>query len=423
MKDLFESQKEISVRRKQMTDPVQRRNGIPTICQRTATAALALAAMLLLAAVTTQSAQAGTLKTLHNFTGAKDGGLPFAPLVRDQAGNLYGTTESGGTSGAGTVFKITKTGKEIVLYNFTGGADGSNPFVGLVRDTAGNLYGTTAGGGASGQGTVFMVSSAGKESVLHSFAGGTTDGCGPFGGLLRDRRGNLYGTTETCGASGLGTVFKLSKTGQETILHNFAGGTSDGEFPNFTTLLMDKSGTVYGVAEQGGASNQGVVYKLSKSGKFTILHSFAGGTNDGCNIFGDPAMDSAGNIYGTANSCGTGHVGIVWKVSPKGEETVLHQFAGSATDGAEPVAGVIMDAKGNLYGDTYQGGPANLGTVYKLSKKGAFTLLHTFSGRDGSYLYSGVVRDAGGNLYGTALHGGTGQNCQNGCGTVWRITK
>jgi uncharacterized repeat protein (TIGR03803 family) len=186
---------------------------------------------------------------------------------------------------------------------------------------------------------------------------------------------------------------------------------------------MDANDNLYGVAEQGGTSNLGVVYKLSKAGKLTVLHSFAGGTTDGCDAFGTPAMDAAGNLYGTANACGSSEVGIVWKVSKKGKETVLHNFTAGPSDGAEPVAGVVMDAEGNLYGDTYQGGSANLGTVYKLNTKGKITLLHTFTGSDGDYPYAGVLRDASGNLYSTTIYGGSGQTCKNGCGTVWQITK
>ena len=324
-----------------------------------------------------------------------------------------------------TVAPLFAASKEKVLYSFTGGSDGANPFVGLVRDTAGNLYGTTANGGASGYGTVFKVSKNGKETVLYSFMAGT-DGCYPYGGLLRDNAGNLYGTTEVCGASGVGTVFKVSKSGKETILHSFAGPPSDGEFPSFTSLLMDTKGNFYGVTEQGGSGGCsggcGAVYKLSKSGTLTVLYSFLGGT-DGCDVFGTPAMDNEGNLYGTANACGSSHVGIAWKVSKKGKETVLHTFGGGSSDGAEPIAGLVMDAKGNLYGDTYQGGSANLGTVYKLNKKGKITLLHTFTGPDGDYPYSGVFRDAAGNLYGTTLYGGSGDRCNNGCGTVWQIIK
>ena len=175
------------------------------------------------------------------------------------------------------------------------------------------------------------------------------------------------------------------------------------------------------MTEEGGAINLGTVYKLTKSGKLTVLHSFNGGTTDGCDVFGTPAMDKGGNLYGTANACGSSGAGMVWKVTPKGTETVLHNFAGGASDGSEPVAGVILDAKGNMYGDTYQGGSSNLGTAYKLSKKGAITVLHTFDGSEGSYLYAGVIRDASGNLYGTSLYGGRGDGCNNGCGTVWKL--
>ena len=403
-----------------MANRGQHRGGISSIRLRTARAPLALVVVLVLGVVTIQSVQAQTFKVLFNFTGSADGESPYGSLVRDTEGNLYGTTEAGGASGAGTVFKADKSGTHTVLYSFKGGSDGANPYVGVIRDAAGNLYGTTANGGASGLGTVFKLTKTGKEKVLYSFAGGS-DGCYPYGGLLRDAAGNLYGTTEVCGASGVGTVFKLTNTGKETVLHSFAGGSSDGEFPSFTSLLMDTSGNLYGVAEQGGTDNLGVVYKLSKSGKLKVLHSFAGGTSDGCDVFGTPFMDAEGNLYGTANACGSAHVGIVWKVSQKGKETVLHTFTAGSSDGAEPIAGVIMDANGNLYGDTYQGGSANLGTVYKLNKNGTLTLLHTFTGSDGDYPYSGLVRDATGNLYGTTLHGGSGQQCQNGCGTVWML--
>ena len=406
-----------------MVNQVQRRGWIAAIRQQAASAALALAVVFVFGIVTNQSAQAQSFTVLHDFTGSPDGSTPYGSLIRDQAGNLYGTTEAGGASGAGTIFKVDKSGTLTVLYSFKGGSDGANPFAELLRDASGNLYGTTANGGTAGLGTVFKLSKTAKEAVLYSFAGGTTDGCYPYGGLLRDSAGNLYGTTEVCGASGVGTVFKLTKAGKESILHSFAGGSSDGEFPSFTSLIMDTKGNFYGVAEQGGTSNLGVVYKLSKSGKLGILHSFAGGTSDGCDVFGTPATDVAGNLYGTANSCGSAQVGIVWKVSTKGKETVLHNFTAGSSDGSEPVAGVIMDAKGNLYGSTYQGGSANLGTIYKLNKSGTITLLHTFTETDGDYLYAGVLRDASGKLYGTTIYGGTGNQCNNGCGTVWQITK
>jgi len=387
-----------------------------------ASAGLTLLAGLVLCVVATSSA-AQTFKVLYNFTGGSDGAYPYGALLRDKAGNLYSTTFEGGASGYGTVYKLDKADKETVLYSFAGGSDGANPLAGLTADSSGNFYGTTEGGGTSGVGTVFELSKKGKESVLYTFTGGT-DGCYPTGELLRDSAGNLYGVTENCGGSGIyGTLFKLSKNGQFTVLHGFGGYPSDGAYPSYTAVLMDKAGNIYGITEEGGVANSGTVYKLSKAGKITILYSFAGGDLDGCDAFGDPIMDKQGNLYGTTNACTSHSVGMVWKVSQKGKETVLHTFAGGSSDGAEPMAGVITDAKGNLYGDTYQGGSYGLGTVYKLDKKGTLTLLHTFDGSDGSYLYAGVIRDAAGNLYGAALDGGTGTGCRNGCGTVWQITK
>jgi len=186
---------------------------------------------------------------------------------------------------------------------------------------------------------------------------------------------------------------------------------------------MDNNGALYGVAQYGGTSNEGVVYKLSKSGALRVLYSFAGGTTDGCNPYGTPAMDSLGSLYGTAGACGSSNMGIVWKVSKKGSEKVLHSFAGGTTDGADPIAGVILDAKGNLYGDTQYGGGtgcfgAGCGTVYKVSKTGTLTLLHIFAGSEGALPFGGVIRDTKGNLYGTAFLGGSAD-----WGTVWEITK
>jgi uncharacterized repeat protein (TIGR03803 family) len=404
------------IRRSIVTNTRQQRNS--KIRLGAASAALTLVVVLMLGLVTTQSAQAQTFTDLYNFTGGADGGYPYATLVRDAAGNLYGTTYIGGSSSYGTVFKVDTSGTETVLYSFTGGADGGYPFAGLVRDTAGNLYGTTYYGGSSNYGTVFKVATSGTETVLHTFAGGTTDGCYPYGGLLRDKAGNLYGTTEVCGASSQGTVFKVATSGTETVLHSFTGGTTDGGNPLYTSLLMDKKGNLYGVTYGGGTSSEGVVYKLSKTGTLTVLHSFSGGTTDGCYPYGTPAMDKKGNLYSTTDSCGSSSVGILWKVSKKGTETVLHNFAGGSTDGAYPIAGVIMDAKGNLYGDTDGGGTSSLGTVYKLSKTGTVTLLHSFAGSDGEIPIGGLIRDSKGTLYGDTVEGGSGSY-----GTVWQLTK
>ena len=393
-----------------------RQQSISGMFREAASAALALILLLGLGVATSQSTRAQTFTVQHNFTGASDGGNPYAGEVWDASGNAYSTASGGGSSANGVVFKLGKNGRETVLYTFTGGSDGGEPLAGLLRDAAGNLYGTTFAGGASGNGVVFKLSKSGKETVLHSFAGGSSDGAHPWGSLIQDAEGNFYGTTFGGGASNWGTVYKLSKGGKETILHTFTGGSSDGEFPYYTSLLMDTSGTLYGITAQGGTSNRGVVYKLSKSGRLKVLHSFIGGTTDGCFPYGTLAIDTEGNFYGTTYKCGSANAGIVWKLSPKGAETVLHTFVGGSSDGAYPYAGLIVDAEGNFYGDTAYGGSSNAGTVYKLNKKGAVKVLHSFTGADGESPIGGLVWDTSGNLYGTAYEGG-----DDGYGTAWKL--
>jgi uncharacterized repeat protein (TIGR03803 family) len=310
---------------------------------------------------------------LYNFTGGADGSQPDAGLVQDAAGNLYGTTSQGGTSGAGVVFKVTPTGTAMVLYSFTGPPDGSAPGAGLVRDLAGNLYGTTQIGGSStactqdGCGTVFELSSTGTETVLHSFVGDPTDGWQPLAGLVRDVAGNLYGTASLGGTGSCqggacsfpGVVFKLSPSGTETVLYNFKGG-ADGGFPA-AGLIQDSAGNLYGTTYAGGgASNAGVVFELIRcdsqpSGyEFKVLYSFTGGA-DGSQPQAGLVRDGAGNLYGTTVSGGASGVGVVFKLTPTGTYTVLHSFTGGA-DGGYPLAGLIRDGAGNLYGTTNLGG-------------------------------------------------------------------
>jgi uncharacterized repeat protein (TIGR03803 family) len=235
----------------------------------------------------------------------------------DAKGNLYGTTFAGGTSAAGTVFKVNSHGKEAVLYTFTGGTDGSIPFAGLVLDTAGNLYGTTYEGGTVGMGTVFKVTKAGKETVLHSFAG--PEGALPQAGLIRDANGNLYGVASAaggtgCGGGGCGTVFKVNSKGKETTLYHFLGG-ADGAGP-VASLFMDAKGNLYGTTTAGGgATNAGTVFKVNRNGKETVLYSFTGGT-DGASPQSGLVMDAKGNLFGTASSGGASKNGTLFKVHP-----------------------------------------------------------------------------------------------------------
>jgi uncharacterized repeat protein (TIGR03803 family) len=325
--------------------------------------------------------------------------------------NLYGTAYAEGTYQCGVVFKVDANGNETVLHEFMGGAsDGEAPFSSLLLDKAGNLYGTTELGGTYGSGTVFKLEPSGKLILLYSFTG-SVDGAIPAGGLIRDKLGNFYGTTEEGGSSGAGNVFRLSKKGKLTTLHSFNG--TDGMFPTWTNLIRDKQGNIFGVTLQGGASNFGVVYKLNQKGKFTLLHSFTGGTNDGCQIYGIPAMDKQGNIYGTAEACGANSYGLVWKVTPQGAETILHAF--EATDGAFPYAGVVLDGKGNLYGNT-QVAAGSYGTVFQMSVEGGgVTVLHNFEESDGANPYGGVIYSKG-KIYGTTGVGGS-----SSYGTVWVV--
>jgi len=200
---------------------------------------------------------------LYSFTGGNDGANPVAGVVRDKAGNLYGTTFDGGASLLGVVFKLDKTGKETVLHSFTGGTDGANPYGGVVRDAAGNLYGTTYYQGTLGDGTVFKLDKTGKETLVYSFAGGG-DGASPTASLVLDTTGNLYGTTFVGGAFGFGAVFKLDTAGQETVQYSFTGG-NDGAWP-YAGLTRDAAGHLYGTALEGGTgcggSGCGVVFEL-----------------------------------------------------------------------------------------------------------------------------------------------------------------
>jgi uncharacterized repeat protein (TIGR03803 family) len=310
---------------------------------------------------------------LHSFTGSGgDGEYPLAGLVRDAAGNLYGTTANGGVYGGacggfgcGTVFKVNSAGKEIVLHCFTGSPDASTPYAGLVRDEAGNLYGATFSGGQYGFGTVFEINKDGDESVLYSFNPNNGDGAFPYGGLERDAAGNLYGTTDAGGKIGDGTVFKVDASGSETILYNFGSYNGDGILPS-GALIRDAAGNLYGTTQSGGTLGLGTVFKVDTTGKETVLHSFAGGTKDGeVPFLSGLVRDSKGNLYGVTNEGGRFSFGTVFKLAPSGKETLLHSFDGK--DGKIPYGSLLLDAKGNLYGTASAGGAYGGGVVYKVT--------------------------------------------------------
>jgi len=323
----------------------------------------------------------GTETVLHSFGDSpNDGQGPQAPLTMDSAGNLYGVTFRGGAHKGGAIFKVTTGGTESVLYSFGAvRADGQSPAGGLVMDSAGNLYGTTEDGGAYGAGTVFKLDVNGAETVLHSFLalGMGADGQYPQGTLVMDGSGNLYGTTPNGGAGSAGTVFKVSADGTTTVLYSFAAATAtDGRTP-YAGVIVDSAGNLYGATVDGGANGgaggEGTVFSLTASGKETLLHSFGGTAGDGLNPYASLLRDSAGNLFGTTRaggsygSGGARHGGTVFALSPSGTETILYSFgAAGASDGSSPQGSLVMDSAGNLYGTTASGGAHGDGTVFKI---------------------------------------------------------
>jgi uncharacterized repeat protein (TIGR03803 family) len=260
----------------------------------------------------------------------------------------------------GVVYKIDPSGQETVLHTFTGGyVDGYWPYAGVILDSSGNLYGTTFRGGALDSGSVYQIDPAGNETILYSF-NCYPDGCWPYVGVTRDSAGNLYGTTYTGGletsANG-GTVYKLDSTGNFSVLYTFTG-LADGGAP-YGGVILDSSGNIYGTTTAGGSGTRGTVYSLSPAGNEATLYNFTG-ASDG----GDPQAgvirDSSGNLYGTTVAGGVANGGVVYKVDTAGNETVLYSFT-CGSDGCTPYAGLIRDPAGTLYGTTAFGGKYGLG--------------------------------------------------------------
>ncbi len=379
--------------------------------------AIALVFALVHLVAAAQAAQAQTFAVLHSFKGG-DGSDPEGSLWRDSADNLYGTTVYGGSFGFGTVFKLDTSGNETLLYSFSGKQDGAYPWASVIQDAEGNLYSTTSGGGRGGNGTVFRLDTANKETVLHDFSG--RGGASPRASLLLDSRGNLYSTTLGGGAYGAGVVFKLSPKSRETVPHSFAE-PPDGAYP-LSGLVADANNNLYGTTVVGGKFGAGTVFKLDRAGKEKVLYSFRGGT-DGGYPWANLVLDQSGNVYGTASeggdlTCDAGSgCGVVFKMDSSGKEEVLYSFAGG-TDGAYPYTGLTMDANGNLYGVTVLGGTSGAGTVFRVDTGRNETVLHNFTGgTDGGYPISGLIQDVAGNLYGTAQTGG-----QYGYGNVFELT-
>jgi uncharacterized repeat protein (TIGR03803 family) len=417
-----------------MAKQPQHRTWISWIFPRTANATLTLAINLTLLALATPSLLGQTFTVLYSFTGNNDTGAnPYAALIRDQAGNLYGTTlRSSSTIANGTVFKLDAAGAPTILHIFGSRGDGTKPYAGLLRDNWGNLYGMTpyGEGRKAANGVVYRIDTTGKETLLHRFTGGN-DGGNPRGGLIRDDAGNLYGGTRLGGTHGCGVVFKI-KNSVGTVLYSFTGSEVNNDGCSLAgDLVRDEvSGNLYGTTSFGGnLPSCGTVFKLDTGGNETILHAFnCSGATDGSEPQAGLILDSVGYLYGTTmNSSPTG-AGTVFKIDTAGSSySILYTFSGGA-DGGTPLGPVIVDNAGNLYGTTRYGGnlscnaPLGCGVVFKLDSKGSETVLHAFSfGADGALPSGGLARDGVGNLYGTAPRGGS-TACPSGCGVVFKIT-
>ncbi len=364
------------------------------------------------------ASDAQTFTVLHSFTTSNDDGQEPADTLLLVGGKLYGTTLYGGlATGNGTIFQMDLKGNETILYRFDG-PTGSAPQGGVVRDSAGNLYGTTTEGGTYNLGTAFKLSPAGTLTVLHHFSG-STEGANPFAGLTLDSTGNLYGTTSyggdlSCGNGlGCGTVFKIDSSGNFATLYSFTGG-ADGQQPFVGSLLVDAAGDLIGTAIGGGASGQGTIFKIHPDGSETTLYSFSGGKDGGAPYAG-LIRDNQGNLYGCTLDGGVAGFGTIFRLNAKNQERTLFAFS-TATRGEAAYGRLLRDNQGNLYGTTVYGGTHGIGLVFEVSPSGTETVLHNFGDLpDGGLPVGGLVMDAQGNLYGTAETGG------HGVGTVFKI--
>lgn len=407
--------------------------------------AVAVMTFLALAASATKPAQAQAYSVLHTFTNVPDGSAPY-PLIQDKHGNLYGTTEwggalcGGGGATCGTVFKVDRVGTETVLYRFGGGNDGANPVAALVQDAAGNLYGTTRGNGAiPAFSTLFKIDPSGHETVLHVFDP-SFQVCCQDSPLALDEAGNLYGMSPyageaDCGVNqvGCGSLYELTRSGKLKLLHIFKG--PDGIRPE-GGLVRDAKGDLYGTTylggdlsceSIGGPSGCGTVFKLSSDGKETVLHRFSGHA-DGANPLG-LIQDPEGNLYGIAGfggdlNCYEGAgCGTIFKVDTSGKFSVFFTFTPDIMPEPSFAIHLLRDPEGNLYGVNQIGGANFSGFLFKIDASGKFTNLFNFPStaevQDGS-VPMGV--DSAGNFYGSMLIDGSRANCEFGCGTVFKIT-
>ena len=359
----------------------------------------------------------GAVATIHAFSGGAGGSYPDSGLTAGLDGDFYGTTTFGGAHGLGTVYKITPAGVHAVLYSFAGGPDdGQYPASGLELGDDGVFYATTTAGGAFELGTFFKITTAGVATTLYSFAGTGSSGARPQGlTLLAD--GNFYGTTTSGGANDLGTVFRITAQGVQTVLHSFAPGSA-GHTP-VAGLSFNSDSYLYGVTYYGGKNDVGTIFRIAPDGTgYTTLHSFAGGAADG-QYPGTKLRNVAdGTLYGSTGAGGAGGLGTIFRYDPvSGVASVIHSFVGVPDDGNHSSCRLRVGLDGNLYGVTFYGGYFDLGTFFRITPAGTLTVLHSFAGgTDGQSPNSSLLVTPDGDFYGTTIAGGATNN-----GTIYRI--
>lgn len=390
------------------------------------------AAVLLLSLLAPLAAQAqsqgANLIPLASFASISADNVPAAPrgdLLFASDGNLYFSSYGGGANGGGAIARVTPSGTLTTLHSFTGrDDDGAQSYSRLVQASDGNLYGTTYIGGKDGVGTLFRISLAGEFTSLHSFDRRRDEPKLPYTGLVQAGDGHLYGTTMRGGSDDRGTVFRLTLSGTVEVIHAFANG--EGQNPE-GTLIVGPDGNLYGTTLIGGENDRGTIYRVTTGGTLTTLYSFPSlgafsstgvATNaTGANPRAALTLGPDGNFHGTAYQGGTQGYGTVFRMTPAGEVTVLHSFTGPTAGGAFPLAGVSIDAAGNIYGTTEQGGYLNRGTAWRLSPAGEFTLLHGFIGSaaDGNTPYATLT------LVGDEIYGVTLTDALSGAGAMFRL--
>jgi uncharacterized repeat protein (TIGR03803 family) len=390
-------------------------------------------AVFLTCVATAIALPAQTLTTLFSFDDT-DGYWAIWNLVQATNGDLYGTTANGGANLSGTVFKITLGGTQTTLYSFcsqSGCSDGQTPEGPLIQTADGNLYGVTAGGGANGYGTVFKITPSGTLTTLASLG---NDGSGGPIGIVRATDGSFYGTEY--GLLGPGAVFRVTPSGRLTTLYVFClgGGPGspcpDGAGPE-SPLIQATDGNFYGTTEFGGANGYGTVYKITPRGKLTTLYSFCSesGCSDGEYPWAAVVQATDGNLYGTTSGGGANGAGTVFRITPGGTLTTLYSFCSQSgcMDGSDPMfAAMVQATDGNLYGTTGGGGANGDGTVFRITTGGTLTTLYSFCSQsacaDGEIPWGGLVQDTSGEFYGTTRGGGADATCFDGCGTVFSLS-